>query len=82
MVFTPYKIVKQSVTESVPGRASVHTRNADFEAVPAPEQNCSTSQLKVEHSVSDGFLKQSESSLNTFIRTQHATDNGYICIFS
>ena len=30
-----------SVTESVPGRASVHTRNAAFEAVFAPEQYCS-----------------------------------------
>ena len=57
--------MKRSVTESVPDRASVHTRNAAFEAVSAPEQSCSASLLKVECSVSDRFLKRSESSLNT-----------------
>ena len=36
-MFTLYWIVKGSVTESVPDRASVHTRNAVFEAVSAPE---------------------------------------------
>ena len=36
-MFTLYRIVKQSVTDSVPDRASVHTRNAAFEAVSAPE---------------------------------------------
>ena len=35
-MFTLYRIVKRSVTESVPDRASVHTRNAGFEAVSAP----------------------------------------------
>ena len=54
-------VVKRSVTESVPDRASVHTRNAAFEAVSAPEQYCSAPLL----SVSDRFLKRSESSLNT-----------------
>ena len=57
--------VKRSVAESVPDRASVHTRNAAFEAVSAPEQNCSGPLLKVERFVSDRFLKRSESSLNT-----------------
>ena len=56
--------MKWSVAENVPDRASVHTRNAAFEAVSAPEQNCSTPLLKVERSVSDRFLKRSESSLN------------------
>ena len=33
-----YRIVKRSVAESVSDRASVHTRNAAFETVSAPEQ--------------------------------------------
>ena len=61
------RIVKRSVAESVPDRASVQTRNAVFEAVSAPEQYCSAPLLKVERSVSDRFLQRSESSLNTFI---------------
>ena len=40
-MFTLYRIVKRSVAESVPDRASVHTRNDTFEAVSAPEQYCS-----------------------------------------
>ena len=66
-MFTLYWIVKRSVAESVPDRTSVHTRNAAFEAVSAPEQYCSAPLFKVERSVSDRFLKRSESSLNTFI---------------
>ena len=65
--------MKRSDTENVPDRASVHTRNAGFEAVSAPEQYCSTPLLKVERSVSDRFLKRSESSLNTFIGAEIAT---------
>ena len=72
-MFTLYRIVERSVTESVPDRASVHTRNAAFEAVSAPEQYCSAPLLKVERSASDRFLKQSESSLNTFIGEEIAT---------
>ena len=60
-------MVKRSVAESVPDRASVHTRNAAFEAVSTPEQYCSAPLFKVERSVSDRFLKRSESSLNSFI---------------
>ena len=67
-MFTLYRIVKPSVTESVPDRASVHTGNAAFKAVSALEQYCSTPLLKVERSVSDRFFKWSELSLNTFIR--------------
>ena len=52
-MFTLYRIVKRSVAESVPDMASVHTRNAVFEAVSALEQYCSAPLLKVEHSVSD-----------------------------
>ena len=37
-MFTLYGIVKRSATESVLDRASVHTRNAAFEVVSAPEQ--------------------------------------------
>ena len=73
-MFTPYRIVKRSVAESVPDRASVHTRNAAFEAVSAPEQYCSDPLLKVERSVSDRFLRRSESSLNTFIGAEIATE--------
>ena len=66
--------MKRSVAESVPDRASVHTRNAAFEAVSAPEQYCSAPLLKVERSVSDRFLRRSESSLNTFIGAEIATE--------
>ena len=57
--------MKRSIAESVPDRASVHTRDAAFEAVSAPEQYCSAPLLKMGHSVSDGFLKRSGSSLNS-----------------
>ena len=73
-VFTLYQIVKRSAAESAPGRASVHTRDAAFEAVSAPEQNCSVPLLKVERFVSDRFLKWSEPSLNSFFRAKHATE--------
>ena len=73
-MFTLYRIVKQSVAESVLDRASVHTRNAALEAFSAPEQYCSAALLKVERSVLDRFLKRSESSLNTFIGTEIATE--------
>ena len=73
-MFTLYQIVKRSVAESVPDRASVHTRNAAFEAVSAPEQYCSAPLLEVERSVSDRFLRRSESSLNTFIGAEIATE--------
>ena len=63
-----------SVAESVPDRASVHTRNTGFEAVSAPEQYCSAPLLKLERSLSDAFLKRSESSLNTSIGAEIATE--------
>ena len=66
--------MKRSATESVLDRASVHTRNAAFEAGSAPEQYCSAPLLKVERSVSDRFLKRSESSVNTFIGAEIATE--------
>ena len=73
-MFTLYRIVKRSVAGSVPDRASVYTSNAAFEAVSAPEQYCSVPLLKVERSVSDMFLKQCESSLNTSIEAEIATE--------
>ena len=73
-MFTLYRIVKRSVAENVPDRASVHTRNAAFKAVSAPEQYFFAPLLKVEHSVSDRFLKRSESSLNTFFCNGIATE--------
>ena len=66
--------MKRSVAESVSDRASVHTRKAAFEAFSAPEQYCSAPLLKVKRSVSDRFLKRSESSLNTFIGAEIATE--------
>ena len=66
--------MKRSVAERVPDRVSVHTRNTTFEAVSAPEQYCSAPLLKVERSVSDRFLKRSESSVNTFIGAEIATE--------
>ena len=68
--------VPDSETEhrSVPDRASVHTRNAAFEAFSAPEQYCSAPLLKVELFISDRFLKRSESSLNTFIGAEIAME--------
>ena len=76
-MFTLYRIVKRNVAENVPDRASVHTRNAAFEAVSAAEQYCSASLLKVERRVSDRFLKRSESSLNTFIGAEIATERRF-----
>ena len=73
-MFTLYRIVKLSVAESVPDRASVHTRNAVFEAVSSPEQYCFASLLKMERSASDRFLKRCELSLNTFIGAKIATE--------
>ena len=70
-----YRVAKRSVAESVPDRASVHTRNATFEAVSDPEQYCSAPLLKVERSLSDRFLKRSESGLNTFIGAEIATES-------
>ena len=74
VVFTLYRIVKRSIEESVPDRTSVHTRNVAFEAVSVQKQYCFAPLLKVEHSVSDRFLKRSESSLNTFIGAEIATE--------
>ena len=73
-MFTLYWTVKRSFAESVPDRASVHARNAAFEAVSAPWQYYSAPLVKVERSVSDRFLKRSESSLNTFIGAETATE--------
>ena len=74
-MFTLYRIVKRSIVGSVPDRASVHTRNAAFEAVSALEQYCPAPLLKVERSgVSYRFLRRSESSLNTFIGAEIATE--------
>ena len=73
-MFTLYPIVKRSVAESVPDRASVYTWNAAFEAFSAPEQYCSAPLLKVERSVSDRCLKRSESSQDTFIEAEIATE--------
>ena len=66
--------MKRSVTESVPDKASVHTKNATFEAVSALEQYCSAPLLKVERPVSDRFLKRFESGLNTSIGAEIATE--------
>ena len=69
-----YQVVKRSVSESVPDVTSVHARDAAFEVFSAPEQYCSAPLLKVERSMSDRFLKRSESSLNTFIGAEIAME--------
>ena len=56
--------MKRSVAESLPGRTSVHTSNASFKVVSAPEQYCSAPLVKVERSLSDRYLKLFDSSLN------------------
>ena len=38
-MFILYRIVKRSVAEIVPDEASVHTRNATFRTISAPEQD-------------------------------------------
>ena len=38
-MFTLYRIVKRSVAETVPNKASVHTGNATFGTISAPEQD-------------------------------------------
>ena len=73
-MFTLYWTVKRRVPESVPDRGSVHSSNTAFEAVSAPEQYCSAPLLKVERSGSDSFSKRPESSLNTFIGAENATE--------
>ena len=74
VVFTLYSTVKRTVAESVLDRAFVHTRNVAFEAVSAPEQCCSAPLLKMERFLSDRFLKRFDSSLNTFIGAEIATE--------
>ena len=74
VVLTLFQIVKRSVAESVPDRASSHNRSAALQAVSVMEQNCSAPLLKLERSVSDRLLKLSESSLNIFIKAEIATD--------
>ena len=71
-MLTLYRIVKRSVAESVLDRASVHTRNAAFEAISVRDSTAPL--LKVERSVSDWFLERSESSLNTSIGAELATE--------
>ena len=69
--------MKRSVAGGVPDRASVHTRNAAFEVVSAPEQYCSAPPLKVERSISNRFLKRSESSLNNFMGAEIAKESRF-----
>ena len=75
VVLTLYQILKRSIAESVPDRASVHTGNTAFEAVSAPEQYCSAPLLKVDRSVSVRFLKRFELSVNTFIGAEIASEH-------
>ena len=39
VMFTLYRTVKRNVPETVPDKASVHTRNATFGTISAPEQD-------------------------------------------
>ena len=38
-MFTLYRTVKRNIPETVPDKASVHTRNATFRTISAPEQD-------------------------------------------
>ena len=38
-LFTLYLILKRSIAETVPDKATVHTRNATFGTISAPEQD-------------------------------------------
>ena len=38
-MFTLYRMVKRSLAETVPDKASVHTRNATFGTISSPEQD-------------------------------------------
>ena len=73
-LFTLYQTVKQRVAKGVPNRDSVHIRNAAFEAVSAPQENCSPPLQKVEYSMLDRFMKRCESRLNTFMGAKHAAE--------
>ena len=67
-----YRIVKRNVAESVPDRASVHTRNAAFEVVSAQEKCCSALLLKVEPGGGGGG-----GGLFRNIRSEYASDFYY-----
>ena len=68
--------MKRSVAESVADSASVQTRNAASKQFnSAPKQYCSAPLLTLERSVSDRILERSESSLNTFIGAEIATES-------
>ena len=58
--------MKLSIAKCVSDRASVHAGNDSSGTMFALEQDCCILLLKVEHPVSDRFLKQSRGSLNTF----------------
>ena len=76
--------MKRSVAESVSDRASVHTRtllSKQFLFRNSTALLCSAPLLKVECSVSDRFLKRSESSLNTFIGAEIATESRFGKLF-
>ena len=71
-MFTLYWIVKRRVTETVPDKASVHTRNAAFRTISAPEQDYFAQFFKdltpemqwtlvPVHTVPDHFLQRSVS---------------------
>ena len=74
VVFTLCRIVKQSVTNYVSDRASVHIGNANSGTIFAPKQLCSAPLLKVERPVSDRFLKRPGPSLNTFVQAEIVTE--------
>ena len=72
-MFTLYRIVRRSDAESVPDRASLFTLRMLLSKQFLLRNNTAPL-LKVERSVSDRFLKRSESGLNTFIGAEIATE--------
>ena len=78
-MFTLYRIVERSVAESVPGRTSILFRMGTLLSKQCLLRNStaplfSFPLLKVERSVSDRFLKRSESRLNTSNRAEIAAE--------
>ena len=70
-MFTLYRIVKRSVTESVPEGVLLCTLGTLL-SKQFLLRNSTAPLLKVERSVSDRFLKRSESSLNTSVGAEIA----------
>ena len=73
VVFALHQLVKRNVAKCILNRAPVRTGNASSGTIFVLEQDSSAALLKVEHDVSDRFLKRSGPSLNTFVGVKITT---------